>query len=55
MRFVVAAPHRADWLPIWLEREFMTELEIQAPASAQPGKSLIDQDDEPPLPIPDSA
>lgn len=34
---------------IELEREFMTELEIQAPASAQTGKSLIDQDDEPPL------
>lgn len=39
---------------IELEREFMTELEIQAPASAQPGKSFIDQDDEPPLPMPDS-
>ena len=38
---------------IELEREFMADLEIQAPASTQPGKSLIDQDDEPPLPMPD--
>jgi len=39
---------------IRLEREFMSELEIQPPASAQPGASIVDQDDDAPLPSPDA-
>ncbi|AUB81487.1 DUF262 domain-containing protein [Candidatus Thiodictyon syntrophicum] len=39
---------------ITLERQFMFELGIQLPASAQPGASIIDQDDDAPLPMPDA-
>lgn len=39
---------------IGLEREFMSELGIQPPASTQPGASIIDQDDDAPLPMPDT-
>jgi len=37
-----------------LEREFMSELGIQPPASTLPGASIIDQDDDAPLPMPDA-
>jgi hypothetical protein len=39
---------------IRLEREFMSELGIQPPASTQPGASIVDQDDDAPLPTPDA-
>jgi hypothetical protein len=37
---------------IGLERAFMSELGIQPPASTQPGSSIVDQDDDAPLPMP---
>lgn len=37
-----------------LEREFIIGLGLQPPASAQPGASIIDQDDEAPLRMPDA-